>query len=174
MAVSEIAFSYPFLSELRWAEEMIQKIREYKIQNRPIGINPESGQPDDVFVQFARRDLALEPYVSVPALSIGSPDAYMHNISAIINYISQRRLKEIRSAHDKMRQILSLKAQLWPVGLSWPDGQPDSIAAYFALRGLPVACYVRGQVNVGDESAYDKNVAALKDYVMKIGGAQVR
>lgn len=174
MSICDSMYSRPFLAEVSWARNTIIKIREHKVKNLPVGLDPETAQPDALFIDFAQRGLTLELYVPGRSISFGSPEAYMHDVALIVGYVARRRQEELRSASDRIREILALKAEGWPVGLSWPDGQPDSIATYFALRGLPVASFIRGKVNVGDDSAYDRNIATLKEYVHKVGAEQVR
>jgi hypothetical protein len=174
MNISDVVRSESFLFEVGWARDMVVKIMEYKIKNLPIGLNQETGQPDEFLVGFAKRGLILAAYVRQPGLALGSADAYMQNVGTIVNYIQHLRQQEIKSANDKINEIQSFKAHDWAIGLAWPDGQPDGFARYFAVRGLPIALYLRGNMTIGDSGAYDRNIDTLNAYVLKVGAATIR
>jgi hypothetical protein len=174
MNVSEVMLSESFLSEVIWAKDMVMKIMEYKIKNLPMGLHQDMTRPEELLVGFARRGLVLATYVRHAGFALGSPEAYVQNIGTIVNYIQHLRQQEIRSANDKINEVLSFKSHDWAIGLAWPDGQPDGFARYFAIRGLPIALYLRGNVNVGDDSAYDKNIETLNSYIIKVGAATIR
>jgi len=174
MAVSDIDLLGTFLGEVQWARETITKIREHKIKNAPVGVSLGAFQPDDLLVQFAERDLPFATYLPDTSLTLGTAEAYNQNISTIVAYIERERQEEIKSVNGKMVEIQTAKTQGFPIGLAWPDGQPDGFARYFAIRGLPISYYVRGQVVAGDTGAYDKNIETLKTYVTKVGAAAYR
>jgi hypothetical protein len=174
MAVTDVALTGSFLSEVAWAKDTIIKIFEHKIRSRAIGIREDTKQPDDLFLSFMKRDLAFASYVRRPDLSVGTADAYLQNIGTLDNYIERLRQQEIKSVNSTINEVLALKAQGWSIGLSWPGGQPDDFARYFAARDLLIACYVQGAVSVGDSGAYDRNVATLNAYILQIGAATIR
>jgi hypothetical protein len=174
MAVSEITRSDSFLSEVSWAKDMIVRIMECKMKGWPMGLHPRTSQPDELLAGFARRGLILAVYARLPTLSLGLPEAYVQNVGAIVNYVESMRQSEIMGANDKINELLALKAHGWSVGLSWPLGQPDDFARYFAVRGLPIAYHLRGNQDVGDDGAYDQNIATLNAYVLTVGAASVR
>lgn len=173
MAVSEVNLSGAFLREVKWAKDMIIKIQEYKVKDLPMGFT-KSAQPDDIFAEFTFRDLSLAPYYRGQGLVIGGPEAYLQNIGAIVGYIERERQEEIQSAQLKIHEILGYKTRGSAIGLAWPNGHLDDFARYFVIRGLPIAYYVRGPVNVGDSSAYDQNITALNAYIDTVGRAKYR
>jgi hypothetical protein len=174
MAVSEVLLSGSFLQEVKWSRDMIIKIQEHKIKDWPMGFERESTQPDDILAAFTTRGLAFAPYCHRPELTIGGSDAYMRNIGTIVNYVEHERQEEIQSAHQLITEILSLKARGAAIGLAWPNAHPDEFSRYFVIRGIPIAQYVRGNVNVGDLSAYDKNIETLNAYIVAVGAATYR
>lgn len=157
------------MDEFQWAKDTVAGIKDYKAKNWAIGLNGDTGQPDGFLSSFAARELNCVTYIRGAGLSLGDPSAYDRNIAAVQNYIAVERTEEIKSANDLINEIASYKAQNWAIGLNWPDGQPDGFAKYFAVRGLPIAYYLRGNVAVGDPSAYDKNVTTLKGYIARVG-----
>jgi hypothetical protein len=174
MAISESSVSRSFMNELQWAKDTIKGLDEYKGKNWAIGLKGDTGQPDDFLVGFAARDLALVTYIrGAGGLNIGDPSAYDRNVVTVKNYIEVERQQEIKSGNDQINQIVAFKAQKWAIGLNWPDGQPDAFTKYFAARGLPIAYYLRSRIAVGDLSAYDRNIATLKDYIAKVGESAV-
>lgn len=174
MDISGVVVYESFLAEVRWAKDMIVKIMEYKIKNLSMGLDQEATQPDELLIEFTRRGLILAPYMRRADLALGQPEAYVQNVGTIVNYIEHQRQIEIRRANDKINELLSFKAHDWAIGLSWPNGHPDDFARYFAVRGLPIALYLRGNVNVGDASAYDRNIATLNAYIVQVGAAVIR
>jgi hypothetical protein len=173
VAFSEVILSGSFLREVKWAKEMIVKIQEYKVKNLPMGFT-NSAQPDDILAEFTSRELPFAPYYRGQGLAIGGPEAYLQNIGAIVGYVERERQEEVQSAQRKIDEILGYKARGAAIGLAWPNGHPDDFARYFVLRGLTIAYYVRGAVNAGDTSAYDKNIDTLNAYIGAVGGATYR
>lgn len=171
MSITEASVSRSFLDEVQWVNSTIAGLRDYQAKNWAIGLNGDTGKPDGFLVSFAERGLPFTTYVRGAGLSIGGPDAYQRNIATLQNYIAKERQEEVASVNNIITQIHAYKAQSWAIGLSWPDGQPDAFTAYFAARNLPIAYYVRGNVSFGEPSAYDKNIATLNDYVLRLGAA---
>lgn len=174
MTISEVVLSGSFLREVKWARDMIIKIQEHKIKDKPMGFEQKAAQPDSILAEFTFRNLNFAPYYRGPGLSIGGPEAYVQNIGTIVGYIERERQEEIQSAQSKISEILALKARDSAIGLAWPNGHPDDFSRYFVIRQLPIAHYVRGQVNVGDSSAYDKNINTLHAYIADVGAATYR
>ena len=173
MPVSEVSISVSFFSEVKWARDTIVRIKERKIRDLPIGVDPGTSQPDELFCEFAERDLLFLPYVRSARLSLGWPDAYTANISTISTYIERERREEVQSVQAKIREIQTAEAQGLGIGLSLPDGQLDDFARYFVVRELPIAMHsVRG--NVGGASAYQENIARLRGYAYAVSTAVYR
>jgi hypothetical protein len=168
MPVSNVTLYRPFLTEVSWAAETITQINDYKAKNWAIGLNGDTGKPDNFTVSFAERGMNAVTYIRGAGLSIGDPKAYDQNIAMINSYIAHERQEEVTSVNSMMAQIANYKAQNWAIGLSWPDGQPDGFTRYFATRSLPIAYYLRGDISVGDPTAYDQNTKTLQDYLKKV------
>jgi len=81
MAISEVSISGAFLSEVEWARDTVNQIREAKLRDVPLGLDATTHQPDALFTAFARRDLLFYPYVARPGFNVGNSDAYMANIA---------------------------------------------------------------------------------------------
>jgi hypothetical protein len=173
MAVSNVSVFRPFLSEAQWAKETIGQINEYKSRNWAIGLNGDTGKPDGFTTSFAERDMNFVTYIRGAGLSIGTPDAYGQNIALITAYIERERQEEITLVNSIIAQLVDYKSRNWAVGLSWPDGQPDGFTRFFAVRSLPVAYYLRGNISVGDPSAYDDNIKPLQGYLETVGSTRV-
>lgn len=169
MSITEASVSRSFLDEVQWVSSTIASLRDYQNKNWAIGLNGDNGKPDGFLVSFAERSLPFTTYIRGAGLSIGGPDAYQRNIATLQGYIAKERQEEIASVNNTITQISSYQAQNWAIGLSWPDGQPDGFTAYFAARNLPIAYYVRGNVSAGSPSAYEQNIATLKEYIQRIG-----
>lgn len=173
MPVSEVSISVSFFSEVQWARDTILRIKERKIRDRPIGVDPETLQPDELFRGFAERDLLFLPYARGAQLSLGWPDAYTANISTISVYVERERREEVQSVNAKIREIQTAEAQGLGIGLSLPDGQLDEFARYFAVRGLRLAVY-SARVGVGAASAYQENIERLREYAYAVSTAVYR
>lgn len=172
MAVSNVSIFRPFLTEAQWAKETIGQINEYRARNWAIGLNGDTGRPDGFTTSFAERDMNFVAYIRGAGLSIGSPDAYAQNIALVTAYIERERQEEIALVNSIIAQLVDYKSRNWAVGLAWPDGQPDGFTRFFAVRNLPVAYYLRGNISVGDPSAYDLNIKTLQGYLEAVGSAK--
>lgn len=174
MAVSEVNVSDSFLAEVSWARATILQLNEARMRDRPIGIDPATRQPDELFLAFARRDLLFYPYVRSPGFSVGAVEAYTANVSTILYYIEQERREELRSVSATIQDIQAARDQAQNIGLMSAGGNLDDFASYFALRGLPIDAYYRGKLAVGEASAYDANVARLQAYRTQVHNAIAR
>lgn len=172
MAVSEVSVSGAFLPEVRWARETIVTLKEAKIRDRPIGLDPATAQPDALFVAFARRDLLFYPYVRAAALSIGTADAYTVNIATLNYYVERERSEELQSVRDRLRELAAARAQGRSVGALTPGGTLDEFASYFAVRGLAIDAYQPGKR--GAPEAVDRDIACLEEYLGRVQAATLR
>ncbi|NVB40082.1 hypothetical protein G6O69_19710 [Pseudenhygromyxa sp. WMMC2535] len=173
MAVSNVVVCRPFLSEVEWAKKTVIEINDYKSKNWAIGLNGDTGKPDGFTVSFAERDMNFVTYIRGAGLSIGSPAAYDQNIAMLTTYIDRERQEEVSSVNGVISQLNDYKSRNWAIGLSWPDGQPDGFTRYFAVRELPIQYYLRGNISVGEPSAYDANIKTLQGYLEKVGNAKL-
>jgi hypothetical protein len=174
MAITEVNIAGSFLAEVQWARETIVRLKELKIRSAPLGVDRGTTQPDELFRAFARRELPFFAYLRGGRYDLGAPDAYTANITTIVNYIEQERQEEIRSVHAKIRELTAAQAEGLGVGLTAPGGHLDDLARYFAVRHLPVSFYSRGTPGVGAPTAYEENLARLREYVLQVSAAAYR
>jgi hypothetical protein len=76
--------------------------------------------------------------------------------------------QEIEATKQKIAELQDYKSRFWAIGLNGDTLQPDGFLQFFEERGLPFKYFVRSQISVGDESAYDKNIATLKNYIQHV------
>lgn len=74
-------------------------------------------------------------------------------------------LANLEAAQEVLNQIYDYKKNNWAIGQLYPSGGPDMFTYFFSMRWIPIANYLRGTISLGDPSAYDKNIAALTDYM---------
>lgn len=174
MAISEVSISGAFLSEVEWARDTVNQIREAKLRDVPLGLDATTHQPDALFTAFARRDLLFYPYVARPGFNVGNSDAYMANIATLHYYIERERREELQSVSATLQALVAARAQGQNVGLLAPGGSLDEFAAYFAIRGLHIDSFNRGRVSVGEASAHDENIGRLQAYQAQVNEASAR
>lgn len=173
MPVTNVGISRPFLAEVAWAKQSIAQINDYRAKNWAIGLNGDTAQPDGFTASFAERDLICDTYL-LNFFQVGSPAAYDKNIQTLVDYIERERQEEIASVNATLAKIAEYRTRNWAIGLNWPDGQPDGFTRYFAVRGLKIAYYLRGNIAVGDPSAYDANTKTLIEYLEAVRAAAIR
>lgn len=173
MPVTNVGISRPFLSEVQWVKQSIAQINEYRSKNWAIGLNGDTAEPDGFTASFAERELVCAAYIR-NFFPVGSTAAYDQNITTLVNYIERERAEEISSITNMITQINDYHAKNWAIGLNWPDGQPDGFSRYFAVRGLKISFYLRGNISVGDPSAYDINIKTLIVYLDQVKAATYR
>ncbi len=174
MAISEVSMSGSFFSELKWARDTVNQIREAKMRDVPLGLDATTHQPDALFVAFAQRDLLFYPYAARPGFNVGSSDAYMANIATLHYYVERERREELQSVNTTLQALVAAKAQGQNVGLLTPGGNLDEFAGYFAIRGLHIDAFQRGKASVGDASAHDANIGRLQAYQARVSEASTR
>jgi hypothetical protein len=174
MAITEVNIAGSFLTEVQWARDTIVRLKELKMRSAPIGVDPDTMQPDELFRAFAERGLLFFPYVRHAGLTLGAVDGYTANIATIVNYIEQERQQEILSVQAKIRELTDAQSQDLGVGLAPPDGHLDDHARYFVMRRLPIDLYYRGTPGVGSPAVYKQNVERLQEYVLKVSRATYR
>jgi len=80
--------------------------------------------------------------------------------------------QDIDACEYKMAELKEYKALNWAIGLNGDTLEPDGFVKFFEERNLPFEYYVRSQgVSRGDDSAYEKNITTLKNYITQLGDA---
>jgi Dyp-type peroxidase family len=80
--------------------------------------------------------------------------------------------QDIDACEYKMAELKEYKALNWAIGLNGDTLEPDGFVKFFDERKLPFDYYVRSQgVSQGDDSAYEKNITTLKNYITQLGDA---
>lgn len=164
MALPKISVSA--ITETKAVIETINGIKDYQSKNWAIGLNGDSFQPDSFLGFFTQRGLSFSYYVLNHGVSIGSPAAYDANIKVLQQYLNAFQTNEKTQCQSVIGELESYKVNFWAIGLNGDTLQPDGFNPFFAERGLPFLPFVRSKgVIIGDESAYDKNIATLKSYL---------
>lgn len=155
------------VAEAKAVNDVIKGIKDYQSKNWGIGLNGDTFQPDGFLSFFTQRGLHFKYYVVNKGVSIGSPEAYTANINELQNYISSVKISEKNQCQSVLNDLASYKSKFWAIGLNGDTLQPDAFDQFFAERGLQFFPFVRSKtgVSIGDESAYDKNIATLQAYV---------
>lgn len=159
------------LDEITTCTKVISQIQDYHNKNWAIGLNGDTLAPDGFLKFFAERQLPFAYYVrSVTTdISIGEPTAYQANTDTIKNYVQGLVAKETAAVNGTISELTSYKNNFWAIGLNGDTLQPDGFLAFFDVRDLPFAYFVRSKGHsLGEQSAYDQNVATLQGYLKKV------
>lgn len=68
--------------------------------------------------------------------------------------------------HQTICRIKEYKCNNWAIGQLYPDGGPDWFTYFFSIRGIPIFNYLRGNISMGEFSAYDNNIEELINYIL--------
>ena len=104
-------------------------------------------------------------------MGLGEYSAYDKNITTLNKYIEDIISKESEKCKLKIVQLEDYKKNNRPIGLNEDDEKPDEFIDFFAERELSFEFYVRNVKGVspqGDDSAYDKNIATLNNYIKEL------
>ena len=161
--------STPANQEVKLVSETIAKIEEYKSKNWAIGLNGDTFQPDAFLAFFTQRDLSFEFYVVNDGVSIGAPSAYENNTNVLHSYTSKVVESEKLACTKIINELNTYKENFWAIGLNGDTLQPDNFNAFYASREVEFLPFVRSKgVSIGEDSAYDKNIEALKMYISEL------
>jgi len=164
MALPKVSVSA--ITETKSVNDIINGIKDYQSKNWGIGLNGESFQPDGFLSFYTQRGLQFSYYVVNYGVSIGSPAAYGENISVLQHYLSVFQTSEKTQCQSILNELQSYKSNYWAIGLNGDTFQPDGFNQFFAERNLPFLPFLRNKgVSIGEESAYDKNIATLLSYI---------
>lgn len=153
--------------EIESSKSIVKDIMSYKEKNWAIGETYPDGGPDSFTYFFVLRGLTIYPYLR-GNISMGDPSAYEMDVAQVKSYISWLLDTEKSNVNGTIASIKDYKAKNWAIGEVWPQGGPDGFVRFFAARSLPIACYLRGNVSIGDPSAYDKDIATLENYIKEL------
>lgn len=151
------------LENLKQSTETYKEIIVYKNNNWAIGQKYPSGGPDGFSYFFSIRGIKIENYLR-GTISIGYPTAYEKNLAALRQYINLAVRSEVALVDEEIRKIMFYKMKGWAIGEAYPNGGVDCFVVFFAERDLPIEPYLRGTVDIGNETAYLKNIETLKAY----------
>ncbi|MFP5273651.1 Dyp-type peroxidase [Coleofasciculus sp.] len=156
--------------ELQAAQNIIDELRNYQQRNWGIGLNGETSEPDGFLRFFEQRNLPFKFYVRSSQVEIGDPSAYEEDIATLNKYIEDVRNQEIEASEYKIAELKEYKELYWAIGLNGDTLEPDGFVSFFGERELPFKFFVRSVVAVGDESAYEQNIATLNNYISSLCG----
>jgi hypothetical protein len=156
--------------EVAACKAKITGLKDYQSKNWGIGLSGTTFSPDGFLTFFNQRNLPFSYYVVNYGVTIGSPAAYGENISTLEKHMSSVCSSETQAANQTIKQLQAYKSNFWAIGLNGDTLQPDGFNAFFADRQLPFKPFVRSTsgVSIGEESAYDENIATLKKYISEL------
>ena len=80
--------------------------------------------------------------------------------------VSRTFLDELQWAKGIIAGLNDYKSKNWAIGLNGDTGQPDGFLVAFAARELNLVTYIRAVgLSIGDATAYDRNIAIVKNYI---------
>lgn len=155
------------LCNLEESTEILKEIRQYKAKNWAIGQLFPDGGPDKFSYFFSIRGITIFNYLR-GNISMGEPSAYDKNIKNMIEYINYSVAAEVELIDKEIKLIKEYESKNWAIGELFPDGGVDSFVIFFAQRHLPIFPYLRGTVDIGEPTAYCKNIDVLSYYKDRI------
>jgi hypothetical protein len=163
----------PSLGEIKLVQEQIGTLKKYKAEGKAIGLNGSTMAPDDFLNFFTSRGLPFEYYVNNHGVHVGKPSAYSANIKTLKEYIKALGDGDKTDCKATIKELKSYKAKFWGIGLNGSTVQPDNFNVFFRTRKVPFKPFVRSPsgVNIGEQTAYDINVATLVQYMADIDTA---
>ncbi|MDB9306407.1 MULTISPECIES: Dyp-type peroxidase [Cyanophyceae] len=162
--------------EIEAANNIIAELRHYQQKNWAIGLNGDSTQPDGFLTFFNQRKLPFSFYL-LNQVQLGDQSAYLTNINTLNKYIKDICAQEIDASEYKIAELKEYKCLNWAIGLNADTEQPDGFVNFFGERQLPFEFYVRSipnretgtkGVSMGDQSAYEKNITTLNNYITEL------
>lgn len=154
------------VEELVECQKVLCQILEYKEKNWAIGQLFPSGGPDSFTYFFSRRCIPIANYLR-GTISLGEPTAYNVNLQNLVEYMNWLILREVTACYEVIAEIKEYQAKDWAIGEAYPDAGPDKFVVFFADHdNLPIAPYLRGTVDIGEPTAYEKNIKTLEEYIL--------
>ncbi len=81
--------------------------------------------------------------------------------------------QEIQAAKDKINELRDYQARNWAIGINGDTLQPDEFLNFFNQRHLEFEFYLRNQVGLGDNGAYDRNIKTLTQYIKDVRNKEI-
>jgi hypothetical protein len=154
--------------EIKAAEATLKGLQDYKSKYWAIGLNGDTFEPDGFLAFFTQRGLPFKCFISNQGVTVGSPSNYDDNIATLNAYIAGLRSAEQTAVNSTIQELRTYKSNFWAIGLNGDTLQPDGFNTFFAARELPFKPFVRSRVSIGQESAYEQNIATLTNYINSI------
>jgi Dyp-type peroxidase family len=153
--------------EIEAAKMKIVELQRSKEKKWAIGLDGATTEPDGFLTFFNQRKLPFEFYVQNPQVELGGSEAYDNNIATLNKYIEDVITQEVDACEYKIAELEEYKNLNWAIGLNGDDPKKtDGFLNFFGERELAFVFYVQSKnVSLGDRSAYDKNITALKNYI---------
>jgi hypothetical protein len=89
------------------------------------------------------------------------------DVATLQEYINKITNSEKAAVEATIKELEVCKSNNLAIGLNGDTLQPDAFNSFFAARNLNFDPYVRKGITIGESSAYDKNIATLRDYLNK-------
>lgn len=153
------------LEEISLSQNQIEGINDYNRRGLAIGLHGSIYKPDKFLSFFTQRGLPFAYYVNYPR--IGSPESYAKDVATLQEYINKITNSEKAAVEATIKELEVCKSNNLAIGLNGDTLQPDAFNSFFAARNLHFDPYVRKGITIGESSAYDKNIATLRDYLNK-------
>ena len=151
--------------EIEAARAVIEELRQYQQRNWSIGFNGDTMEPDGFLTFFDQRNLPFQFYL-LNQVPLGDSSAYDRNIATLEQYIEDIRTQETEASEYKIAELKEYRELGWAIGFDGGTLEPDGFVTFFGARELPFRFFVeRGEVSLGDETAYDANIATLYRYI---------
>ena len=147
---------------------IISELEKHKKKGWPIGLTGDKLKPDAFLQFFNRRNLQFTFYVK--SVSLGDSSAYDKNITTLNKYIKSIISGEIEECKKQIANLENYKKNGRPISPQ-EDNLKDPFLSFFTRRDLIFVFYVpksAGKVPLGDNSAYDKNINTLRDYIEEL------
>ncbi len=150
--------------ELHACQQQVSLLLDSQREQRSIGMDSETLQPDALLAFFTERNLPFAYYVrSCSGIAIGEASAYEKNIATLNMYMAHLRATEKAQIDNTIATLNEYKTRNQAIGLSADTLRPDRFMSFFAVRELPFAMYVpQGERALGDPSAYERNIRVLE------------
>lgn len=91
----------------------------------------------------------------------------------MFNYPNVMPIEELQECYEVACKILQYQKNNWAIGQLYPNGGPDCFTYFFSRRNIPIANYLRGNISLGEPTAYDVNLNNLCQYINWVVGKEV-
>jgi hypothetical protein len=153
---------------IKATKRIIGELEKHKKMGWPIGLTGDKLEPDEFLKFFNRRNLQFAFYVK--SVSLGDSSAYDKNITTLNTYIKSIIDREIEECKKQIANLEDYKKNGRPISPQ-ADNLKDPFLSFFTRRDLIFVFYVpksAGNVPLGDNSTYDKNINTLRGYIKEL------